>query len=167
MKEKFSLDLISKSHEKYENLKTITIFMDVDGELKETELDIYKIFSPVKIEECITELINNMDKIRRLKGRSFNLEGVIEPYLMWLIVKYFTELEDSMPKKFEDQIISIKEMINTGVLYQIIANFDTEQIELIRENLEIAVETFENNKDVLDKLKLQISKELADKTLLE
>lgn len=167
MTEKFSIDLLSKSHEKYENLKVVPITLDIDGKEVETELSVYKIFSPVKIQECVNEFIINIDKVRRRKNSRYDFGNVVEPYLMWLMIKYFTELEESMPTKFEEQINSINQMINTGALFQIMIHFDEEQIELVKEHIEIALETFDKNKDVLDKMKMEYAKKIVDKSLLD
>ena len=167
MTEKFSLDLISKSHEKYENLRVVPIILNIDEKEVKTELNVYKLFSPVKIQECVSEFISNIDKVRRRKNNRDGFGVVLEPYLMWLMIKYFTELEDSMPTKFDEQIDSIIKMINTGAMFQIMIHFDESQIELVKEHIEIALDTFDKNKEVLDNLKLEYSKKIVDKSLLD
>lgn len=165
MAEKFTFDLISKSHKKFENIKIIPIKVEVDGEIKETELGIYKIFSPTKISECTKDFIKNIDKARKIDRDGFG--DITEPYLMWLIIKHFSEMEDAMPNDFNKQVNSLMEMVNTGVLFQIMVHFDNEQIELIKESLEIALATFNENEPHMLELKEKIKKELKDKTLLD
>ena len=165
MKEKLTSELISRSHERFENIKVIPVNVDVDGEIKEVELEVFKLFSPTKIQECTREFIQNIDKARKVDRDGFG--DITEPYLMWLIIKHFSEMENSMPNDFEKQIMSLKQMINTGVLFQIIVHFDNEQIELIKESLEIALATFNENEPHLIELKKRIKSELNDKSLVE
>lgn len=165
MKEKLTYELISRSHETFENVKVIPLKIVVDEEVKEVELEILKMFSPTKIQECTREFIKNIDKARKVDRDGFG--DITEPYLMWLIIKHFSEMEESMPNDFEKQILSLKQMVNTGVLFQIIVHFDNEQIELIKESLEIALATFNENEPHMLELKNRIKKDLNDKTLTE
>lgn len=165
MSEKLTYDLISRSHEKFSNVKVITVKIEIEEEIKEFELDMYKYFSPVGIKNCSIEFIKNIDRARKEDVDGFG--NVQEPYLLWLLIKHFTELGESMPNDFKEQMASLKEMIDTTAFFQIIIHFDENQIDLIREELEIAIATHEVNINYVSEMKKTFEKSLKDKSLLD
>lgn len=165
MTEQLTLDLISRSHEKYQNVKIVPVSLDINGELKKFEFEMYKHFSPIGVKDCITEFIKNIDKARKVDKDGFG--DIAEPYLMWLLIKHFTELGKSMPSDFQEQFYSLREMIDTSAFFQIMIHFDQEEVVLIKEELEIAIATFETNKNYISDLRDKTLLELKDKTLLD
>ncbi len=161
----FDLSLLSKSHDKFENIKEVYIDIDVDGETVRRKIDMYKVFSPVGVQACITEFIKNIDYARKVERDLF--EDILEPYLLFLLIKHFTTLGDQIPKEFKKQIVVLEQLINTGVLFQIIVHFEEEEIQRVRSELELAIHTFEDNYGIVESLKEVYREKLDDKSLVE
>jgi uncharacterized protein YpbB len=157
--------LISIAHEKYDNIKLIPVNLEIDGEVKTFELEMYKLFSPVGIKECLQEFVVNMDYAKSANKDGFG--DVLEPYLMYLLIKHFTNLGESMPNTFKEQLGSLKHMMNTTAFFQIIIQFDPEEIKKIKEELEILIETFEDNYQILEELKKNAKGKLENPELVE
>lgn len=165
MTEKLTLGLVSKSHEKFSNIKTAQIQLNIDDKIKSFEVDIYKIFSPVAVKECVVEYIMNLDKIR--KKNNNDVGDISEPYLMWLMIKHFTILGEEMPENYLEQLNSLKQMINTSALFQIMSNFDENEVSKIKDELEIIMATAEVNSDYIKELKKEFEEKISDKDLLK
>lgn len=164
--EELSLDMIAKSHEKFENVLNAPVHLDIDGEIQTFNVEIYKIFSPVKVYECVHEFIKNMDRARKVDRDGFG--DILEPYLIWLIIKHFTvNLGEKMPNDFPQQLMSLKTMIETSALFQIVQYFEEEQIETVKEQLEVLLATFEDGSKDFKKMQEKYRELLVDKSLMD
>lgn len=147
----FSLEMLEKSNEKFTNIKEVAITTEVDGEDKAFKVEMYKVFSPIKIKECIVEYIKNTQIARNIDRDMFG--EITEPYLFYLFIKHFTLLGDNMPNDFKKQLLSLEHMINTGVLFQILVHFDEQEVERVKGELEQALQTFEDNYGLIEAIK--------------
>lgn len=163
--QKLTLDLISKAHEKYANIKQIDVQLEVNGEIKTFKLEMYKYFSPVGIKECLTEFIRNMDYAKSSSKDGFG--NIQEPYLMYLLIKHFTNLGETMPNTFKEQLASLTHMMNTSAFFQIMVHFDEEEIKKIREELEIMLVTFQDNYQIVEEIKKKAKGKIQNEDLLE
>lgn len=159
------LDLIAKAHEKYENIKEIPVKLEIEGEVQTVNVEMYKVFSPVGIKECVTEFIGNIDVAKNINKQGFG--DVQEPYLMYLLIKHFTNLGEHMPNNFKEQLLSLKQMMNTTVLFQLMVHFDESELDKIKEELEIALETFEDNYQIVEEIKKMAKDKVVNKDLLD
>jgi uncharacterized protein YpbB len=163
--QQLNFDLISKAHEKYENIKLIPVKLEIDGEVQEFELEMYKLFSPVGIKECITEFVANIDYAKNTNREGFG--DIQEPYLMYLLIKHFTNLGESMPNTFKEQLASLKHMMNTTAFFQIMLHFDENEIKKIKDEMESLLETFEDNYHIFEEMKKEARGKIENEDLLE
>lgn len=161
----FSLDILSKAHDKYENIKEVFVNVEIDGEVKTFKVEVYKVFSPVGIKQCVKEYVSNLDVAKNVNPNGFG--DVTEPYFLYLLIKHFTNIGEQMPSNFKEQLVSLKHMMNTTVLFQIILHFDENEINKIKEEIEFIMEAFEDNSKILDGIKKKAEDEVDNKDLLE
>lgn len=159
-----TINMIAKSHEQFENVVLVPINLEVDGEIKQFKIEMYKIFSPIDITSLVHEFVKNIDLAR--KKDKLGYKDILQPYLMWLLIKHFTNLGEQMPEKFSEQLVSLKHMINTHLLYQIALCFDEEQIERVNKELNALVDNFEDKKESkMSELYEEYKDLLSDKSL--
>lgn len=149
--QKLTLDVVEQASSKFDEVKTGFVNIEVDGENKIFEIDIKKEFSPIGITNLITEFIKNMDFAKNVNREGFG--NISEPYLMYLIIKHFTSLGDSMPNKLDKQLVSLQHMINTGTFFQIMVQIEQSEIEKIKCKLDETLKTIESRVDLLEDLK--------------
>ena len=149
--QKLTLDVVEQASSKYDEVKTGYVNIEVDGENKTFEIDIKKNFSPIGITNLISEFIKNMDFAKNVNKEGFG--GISEPYLMYLIIKHFTSLGDSMPNKLDKQLVSLQHMMNTGTFFQIVVQIDEKEIKKLKEKLDEMMKTFESRLDLVEELK--------------
>ncbi len=163
--QKLTLEVIEKSNSQYEELKPIEVKLEIDGEIQTFELGVYEKFSPVSIKELIVEYISKIDLARKVNKDGFG--NILEPYLMYLIIKHFTELGESMPNDFKKQLSSMKQMMNNSSFFQILSQFDEKEINKIKEQLEVMIATVNENSEALEELRKEYFDKLQDKSLLD
>lgn len=149
--EALTMDMVEQANVEYENIKEILVDIEINNEIKIVKVSMYKVFSPVAIRDCLTEYIRNMEKAKNISKLGFG--DIAEPYLFYLFIKYFTTLGEEMPTKFNEQLHSMTHMINKGVLFQIVAHFEEEEIDLVVEELDNLTKTFEDNYGLIDEMK--------------
>jgi hypothetical protein len=158
-----SMELIEKASEKYANIREVVIQMEVDGEVRPFKVEIYKVFSPVGIQQCVAELVEKIDIARSKDKNGFG--NIIIPYTIFLIIKHFTTLK--LPNVFSQQIKAIEHMINTGILFQIFMYFDEEEVNKIRNEIMFVLDNFDKKLPEIEKLKAEIREKLINKDLVE
>lgn len=168
--EEFIKDLeygtIQKASEKYENIVEAFISLEIEGQQVPFKVEMYKVFSPVAIKECVMELIEKMELAQTHKRKVRDgIGSIVEPFTMFLCIKHFTTLK--LPEIFEEQVIAIKNMLNTSALLQIYMNFDPEQLKILNEEVSMILENFENNMEFIQEYKKEFYDKVSDKSLLE
>lgn len=160
-----SLDyhLIERASDKYENIKEVVVFMEIDNRIESFIVETYKHFSPLQISQCVQELVQKLDHVRVKDNKK--MASLLVPYMMFLIVKHFTTLE--LPSDLPRQLKAIENMINTSVLFQIFIAFEQEEIEKVQSEVSYVLENFEKNNEYIEKFKEEIKDKLIDKSLLE
>jgi uncharacterized protein (UPF0297 family) len=160
-----SLDfqLIERASEKYENIKEAIINMEVDGEVQPFIVEIYKHFSPVQVKMCVQEFVEKLHHVRTHDKSGF--EGVVMPYMMFLIIKHFTTLK--LPNRFAEQLVAIEHMTNTGTMFQIFMYMDENEVNKVKQEVGFVVENFESNLEETKDFQNQIRSMLTDKSLME
>lgn len=155
--------LIERASEKYENLKEVLVQMEIDGEVQNFVVEIYKHFSTVQITQCVQELIEKLHYVKvKNKGK---IESVVIPYMIFLIIKHFSTLE--LPNVFAEQLKAIEHMTNTGTMFQIFMSFDEKEIAKIQSEVTKVLDNFNNNMEEVEDFKDQLRKMLVDKSLME
>lgn len=155
---------IERASEKYSNIREVVVQMEMDDEKVESFIvEIYRYFSPVQIKMCVQELVEKLDHVRAHNKGDIN--SIIVPYMIFLIIKHFTTLK--LPNKFAEQLKAIEHMTNTGTMFQIFMNMDSEQINLIQEEVAFVVDNFNSNMEQVEEFKAQLREKLVDKSLLE
>lgn len=163
--EDLTVDMLSKAHEKYETTREELIFIEVGEEIKTVKLGFYEKFSPSSIKDCISEFIKNMDLANKVTRKK--IEGLTEPYFMYLLIKYFTEMGKEMPSTLKEQLASMNHMMDIGVFFQIISHFDDDELEKTREALADAVVKIEEGQSIIDEVKKLAEGKIENKELLE
>jgi len=84
-------------------------------------------FLPTKLNQLILESVSNYDNLKELD------ESVKVSYLMFLSIKYFTDVEIAKTDSFEDQIRILNALINLEVFDKIISEFPESELEKIND----------------------------------
>jgi len=94
---------------------------------KDYEVLVDQKFRPTKLNELIVEAITNYDKFKELD------ESVKVSYLMFLAIKYFTNLEVAKTDTLEEQIRILNAMLDLEIFDKIISEFPENELEKINE----------------------------------
>jgi len=94
---------------------------------KDYEVLVDQKFRPTKLNELIVEAIMNYDKFKELD------ESVKISYLMFLAIKYFTNLEVAKTDTLEEQIRILNAMLDLEIFDKIISEFAESELEKINE----------------------------------
>jgi len=94
---------------------------------KDYEVLVDQKFRPTKLNELIVESITNYDKFKELD------ESVKISYLMFLAIKYFTNLEVAKTDTLEEQIRILNAMLDLEIFDKIISEFAESELEKINE----------------------------------
>lgn len=161
---KLNLNAIKKVAKKYNKQKKA--YVSLDGENLEFCVDIY--FSPEKRTKLIQEIIQNINYLKDVD------ESVYISYILFLIIKYFSDINFVKENDFSKQISILTDMINAEVFNDIIDKFDNKEIEKLNNELaesmkraqELVKELIKNKElqnDVLESEKiLQITNDIVN-----
>lgn len=149
--EKNLLNLIEESGKKFDLQTEVMIKVEVYDEktdsttIEEAPIKIDKIFSPTKVKKCVYEYISNVTKMKSKYSQDDDYVGVLEPYLIFMLVKHFSSLGKDIPQDIPTQIALMQNMIDSSALFQIMIKFDEDEITKIKEEIEIALAVFNAN----------------------
>lgn len=163
--EELTLDMLTLANEKYANLKEILIEMEVEGKPRIFRVGMYKAFSPFAVKDCVMEFIKNISTARIFDKDGFG--DIQEPYLMWLLIKHFTTIGESLPSDFSKQLDSLKVMINNGIFFQMVIHFDEDEVAKINTEMNEVLEAFVGNKEIFEEIKNRNADKITDKSILE
>ena len=160
---KLNLNAIKKVTKKYNKQKKV--YVSLDGENLEFCVDIY--FSPEKRTKLIQEIIQNINYLKDVD------ESVYISYVLFLIIKYFSDINFVKENDFSKQLSILTDMINAEIFNDIIDKFDNKEIEKLNNELaesmkkvqELVKELIKNKElqnDVLESEKiLQITNDIV------
>jgi len=94
---------------------------------KDYEVLVDQKFLPTKLNQLILESVSNYDNLKELD------ESVKVSYLMFLTIKYFTDVEIVKTDSFEDQIRILNALINLEIFDKILSEFPESELEKINE----------------------------------
>lgn len=165
------LDLVEKSNSKFKLQKPVSIKGEVlqnDGKSKieEEEILVDRIFSPKKISKLMNEFYTNSNKLKN-QVKEEDYENILEPYLMFLMVKHFSDVGEYFPVDLEKQINLMDKMIDTSTLIQIFTSFEEREIKKINEEIEISLSVFEANQEHLEEVKDEAKKYVKNQDLVD
>lgn len=115
---KFSLKSVEKQ---FKAINTYSNYEVAVNGNKET-IRYYKIFDDVKIEELLKEAGVNLEYDRVHQIGFFKDDGILFHYLLFLTIRYFTELFDAIPSNLEEQIPMFNQFRKTGLYKDLINN---------------------------------------------
>ena len=122
---KLNLNAIKKVTKKYNKQKKA--YISLDGENLEFCVDIY--FSPEKRTKLIQKIIQNINYLKDVD------ESVYISYTLFLIIKYFSDINFVKENDFSKQLSILTDMINAEVFNDIIDKFDSKEIEKLNSEL--------------------------------
>jgi hypothetical protein len=137
-----TLASLRQKNKMYEDTFEVTI----DG----YSMKINKLWSPIKINELIMEFVTNLEQ--QLKtGEGTQISTA---YLYLLFIRHFTSL--NIPKDVSKQLEWLDELINTGYYSLIVEKLPLDQIEIVQNELQTALDDITNKlpliQEELDKL---------------
>lgn len=138
-----NLDMLDKAHKRFDKKRGIKIPVEIEGETQIAVLEIDEYFSPSKIRDCVEDFVNAMDAVRKVNN--IYLDGVMESFIMYMVIKHFSNFP--APKDFSGHAKIVQKLSDTGLLFKIYAEFNTDEIAKIRKELEIANERLETSID--------------------
>jgi len=94
---------------------------------KDYEVLVDQKFIPTKLNQLILESVSNYDNLKELD------ESVKVSYLMFLSIKYFTDVEIAKTDSFETQIRILNALINLEIFDKIISEFPESELEKIND----------------------------------
>jgi hypothetical protein len=131
---KFSLDYLESTKENFEEKKEITIKIKREDTIIDTVLQIDKRFSPIKVNECVKEIVQKMDILKNYVDVDSDTSKIYQLWTILMIVKYFSELQ--VPKDFQKQVAVLEKLSDSGILFQIFSQFDEKEIQKIMAELD-------------------------------
>jgi hypothetical protein len=154
-----SLDYIEEISDEFKEQKEITIEIPTKDGIEKVGLTVDKYFSPIKIKLCVKELIMKLDMLRTYLKDYEEVDELFQCWLIMLLIKHFSSLE--IPNDFKRQVAILDRLVDTTVLFQIFANFNTNEIEKVMTQLtSVTTDTLfkiEQFKDVFDQINKQES----------
>jgi hypothetical protein len=150
--DKLTLRKIKEYNEALEDKERVEFYVEYEDKKDLVYITIDKNFTKTNIVSCLQEYIRKLD-VLRLKKIELQ-DGFMEMYLIFQIIKHFTDLE--MPKSIENQLIVMERLINTGLIFQIFAEFPKEQIDKLLMEIHDMNETFNENIEEFEKQISQI-----------
>jgi hypothetical protein len=140
---KLSIDYVEEITEQYKEQKEIFVNIQTKDGLEVVGLTIDKYFSPMKIKTCIRELMSKLDMLKRYIKDYNGVEELLQSWLMILLIRHFSSLE--IPNDFKRQVAILDRLVETTVLFQIFAQFESSEIEKIMGHFnEVMNKVFEN-----------------------
>jgi hypothetical protein len=127
-KKKLNMKIIENANKNQFTQKTVSVI--VDG--NEYDIIIDQQFKTTKIEKMVKNYLNseNREKFNELD------EGAKIGYIMFLIIREFTDLEIPNNLKFEEEINLINSLIDLGVFEKIAQNIPESEIIKVNEFLQ-------------------------------
>lgn len=127
-KKKLNMKIIENANKNQFTQKTVSVI--VDG--NEYDIIIDQQFKTTKIEKMVKNYLNseNREKFNELD------EGAKIGYIMFLIIREFTDLDIPNNLKFEEEINLINSLIDLGVFEKIVQNIPESEIVKVNEFLQ-------------------------------
>ena len=94
---------------------------------KDYEVLVDQKFIPTKIQQLIQEGISNLDNFNGLD------DSVRTSYFLYLIIKYFSDIEIAKTNDFETQIRIMNSLINLEIFDKILGEFEESELEKVNE----------------------------------
>ena len=94
---------------------------------KDYEVLVDQKFLPTKIQQLIQEGISNLDNFNGLD------DSVRTSYFLYLIIKYFSDIEIAKTDDFETQIRIMNSMINLEIFDKILGEFEESELEKVND----------------------------------
>jgi len=150
MARELNLDLIEESYSQFDEKIEVEIPVEVKGNVEYATLTVDRYFSTSKIYNCVRELLNRADAVNKMKKKG-NLENILEIYFMFMSIKYFTSFP--APEKLDEQLKVINMMLETGLLFRIFAELDTEEVKKLLIEVNRVTQVLEENLDEIIAMK--------------
>jgi hypothetical protein len=145
--EKLTLKKIKQYNEALEQRERVEFEVEYEGQKDLVYVTIEKNFTRSNIMACLQEYVKKLDV---LKAKKIEIEdGFFEMYLIFQMIKHFTDID--MPKSIENQLTVLERLVNTGLLFEIFAEFPKEQIEKLMVEISTLQKTFEANFEEFEK----------------
>lgn len=149
-----TIDYLEEVADDFKEQKEIFVEIPTKAGIEKVGLTIDRYFSPTKINLCVRELITNIDTLRTYLKDLDDVDELFQSWLVMLMIKHFSSLEIS--SNFLKQVAILDKLVETTVLFQVFANFNTNEIEKVMKELESvttnAIFNFEHFKDVYAKV---------------
>lgn len=122
---------IQKTYAKMNTYKTHIL-----NEEDNTVIKYYEIFDNKKIEELLKQLFNSLQFDNEHKINFFNEDEKLIQYVMFLILKNFTNLDKEIPEELDAQIPIFNQIISVGLFEEMFNNvFPPEQVSIVLERI--------------------------------
>ncbi|MED4883910.1 hypothetical protein [Bacillus smithii] len=143
-------------------IKTKDVYTFDDGKT----LKYYPVFANTKIDELIEELKEKVEYIEE-KGIEIS-DKMFNYYILFLCIKYFTDLEKIIPDTFEEQLALWEELYNSDYFIPFVENaFDSKQISKVFDRIaDILSSYYTINKIFMDAQKKFETLQLKNKEIL-
>lgn len=133
--------LVNEAFQEKNKKRKTTIPVTVNGRTEDAVLYIDEVFAESKIRNCVQEFVSRIDAVRKMNEGRFN--EVIESYMLFLIIKYFSSFP--APDKYKEQVVVINMLLETNLLYRIFAEFNPEEIQKITDEIATASDILEED----------------------
>ena len=152
---RISASVLLKHDEAFEQ-KEVTI--DIEGEKYTVKID--QKFRISKIQSMILEGLNNYKNYSKLD------ESVRMLYFVYLIMKYFTDMDLRQAKTFKHEVRLMNSLLDLNIIEQVFEHIPEGEILKVREymdKVEKAIEKIKKQGKSVPELKNIISKEVVEK----
>lgn len=125
---------LNKIKKEYKKINTMSIFEH--DPINKVNIKYYEVFPEDKIEELLVHSYETLEYIEKEKLEPFKTDGDFYKYIGFLIIKFFTELNNEIPNDFPSQIAILNQMISTGVYRKLMNDmFDVNEITKVYDRI--------------------------------
>lgn len=155
MTRELNLDLVEESYSRFDEKFEVEIPVEIKGNIEYAKLTVDRYFSTAKTYNCVRELLNRADAVNKMKMAG-NMEDILEIYFMFMSIKYFTSFP--APEKLDEQLKVINMMLETGLLFRIFAELDTQEVKKLLIEVNRVTQILEENIDEIIAMKDELDK---------
>jgi hypothetical protein len=141
--QRLDLRLVNDVYQEQNKRRKVDIPVTIEDKTQMAVLEIDEVFSPSKIRNCVEEFISRIDAVRKMNEHRF--QEVIESFMLFMLIKHFTSFPS--PETYKEQVVVLNMLMETGLLYRIYAEFESEEVAKVSEEIGNIAEVLEQDVD--------------------
>lgn len=140
MAKKVNITNIKKEKKMMDEYLIVTVTSSISGEQYEVNVD--KHMRKTKVPDVIAEL---MIQYKYAKEKGIDLNAIFTPYTMFLVLKHFTSLNDTIPVDLETQIDMMNTLSNMNLLEPLFDELPKDGLENVLNEIDKSINKMSEN----------------------